>query len=924
MGTGTSDSFKNRLVNLTPAPRESPSLSVPQGIAPSPTGRLPAYQSESIAEIVGQARIQEQERREFEEEDQEMEAMLGMSNDLASQCDSQSQTCMSDTPRGVPRSSTESSNLRGSIRDKGEARLRALTELFGRDALVLGHLLFEVPPLAIRIKKGNITYRWKPLRTKESIAIKSGNGECYIEIDLVFVGKSQIQDSLSELIALFKKVPFCFIENTHIRKMMIPNNPDESMAVCLQTMVIDAISGRPNTVYVTLITKWFNYKPYSQNFWFRKEWKPSENFGAHRSQSGNQRPSAGGEGNRASEGGTESPPADPNRTILVDLSAIQDPEVLSYMARDLPPEVGLLEANQINNPGDPTIDGTYPVVYPFNSQPFLDRVRTGNDAPVRIRNWSDGVGMQWNSFIRMNVPRSWQYTVAQEPRVSVAISRPRDRSAERSTSPLPVTGERDTILFLGDSIMVGFTAQTDQSTKSPTEGGPEYSVPTFYEWTGNTQFSATREFRYISMMREEVTSGAVLNWWNLKKDDSSLKADNNENPCSRVAGVLIHLGTYDTNGSQQIPDFEALRTIITEASEFGAIPMICRLPPSNDASHLTPPKLSQLRLWWDDTTFESYQNSLADYNRQLKSLAEGNNGIFIDYHPAMVESRFRNSPSPPLASDYQASVAGNPTYYSFYWNTDGYIAGGNYIHGSMPWNSLSGVSPPAEPNSTLWTVCYVEDGDTLWAWGNDPNSGQRVVRNVRMQYIDTPETYGEFSDSRYNAGGESPMPEGQDSYRPSNAKYGTIAKNYLRDLLPEGTQVSIDWGGTGAYGRHLGVVYKGADNINRLMVEQGHAFAILPSNPSNEMNEQEVGFEYWRAELTAKGQWPRNNPSNGSRGIWNQREVSLTGVPAGFSSEVRANLVRVMRPSDYRTVYAPASDGGHGGQPSVCNEEPSR
>lgn len=813
-------------------------------------------------------------------------------------------------PRGTPLTEDERPNLNREYFRRGEARIRALTELFGEDALILGHLLFTIPPLAIRVKKGNITYRWKALRTKESIAVKSGNGECYIEIDLVFVGFHQIQTSLAELIALWKKVPFCFIENVHIRKMMIPDHPDESMAVCLENLVMDVVSGKPNTVYATLLTKWFNYRPYSRNFWFRKDWEPSQTNMPRQRQSGDGGPQAE-DNSRTAEGGEASPPQMDSRTsVLIDLSAIQSIETLDMMGGGVPPEVGLFESEQVSNPGDPNMHGTYPVVYPFNSQPFLDRVRQGEDRPIRISSWGDSLTMNWNSFVRMSVPRSWQYTLNREPEVSIAAPHSRDRGAE-ATIPPPVTGERDIVLFIGDSIMVGFTALGSRTEcKQPGGGGPSYSTPTFFEWTGNTRFPATDGFTYIAMCRVGAGSTTLRNWWNAKKGDSSLKADGNDGLCSRVAGVLIHTATNDGSDG---PNIAAIRTIMTEASEFGAIPILLPMPPSRDADHLSPQMLSHLRLFsgWGSSVYQSYMEASPNYHAEMTGLVNSiNNAMFLDYHELMADASFRTSRAAPLAEQYMNKNSPSAGYYNIHWNASGYSAAGNWIQQRLPWSSLRGVFPEPEENSNLWTVCEIEDGDTIWVWGTHPDSDETVIRNVRLKFIDTPETYGEFRDDAYNADGTSPMPEGQDSYRPNSAKYGNIAKEALESQIGRDDQVRIEWYGTGYYGRYLGVIFRGEINLNEWVVRQGYAFASLSNDP-------EESRPYLFAENEAKGE---GDSTNAPRGVWAQQQVPLSGLPDGFDTTVANSLRTLMRPTDYRTVYASSEDGGHEGVPSNCTD----
>lgn len=842
-----------------------------------------------------------------------------------------------EAPRGTPVPHEEGPGTGGLAREywrRGQARIRTLTDLFGQDAMILGHLLFKVPPLAIRVKKGNITYRWKPLRTQESIAVKSGNGECYIEVDLAFVGLSQIQHSLANLVGLWKSVPFCFIENVHIRKMMVPENPDASMAVCLETLVMDAVSGRPNTVYATLLMKWFNYRPFSKNFWFRREWRPNQGT----------MPQVSGQGplfgpvedvdssTNSREAVPESLIYEPRDTVLVDLSAIQDQEVLANVAREHPPEVGLVESQQDQNPGDPTMEGTYPVVYPFNSEPFLDRVRAAG-RPETILSWNDGLTMNWNSFVRMPVPRSWQYTLQQNPTVSVAADPPREHSSpvnRNAGQPPAVTGDRDIIIFIGDSIMVGFTGQT--FTGNGTNPG-DSGIP-FFEWPGNSYFPETSGFTYYGMMRAGARSRSMKNWWNDRKERAELKAEGNDAPCSRVAGVVIHAGTNDGASG---PNLENIRTIMTEVSGYGAIPILCSLPPSGDADHLTPPFRSHLRLLLSDSQAVTYWAALPDFHSRMQRLvSEIDNAMFIDYHPKMVDTQFRGNRAAPVAEQYMNKNSPQSGYYNIHWTNraqpgeykNGYSEGGNYIHGLLPWNSLRGISPVEEETIDIWTVCHVEDGDTIWAWGFDSNN-QRTLRNVRLQYIDTPETYGEYTEDEFNEDGARALPNGQDSYRPESSKYGAIAKAALRGYLPEQDIVTIHFNGTGTYGRWLGEIFKGEQNINLEMVKQGYAFADIPNRPSTgeALGEQEVAFDYWEAEEIAAGRRSIDEgPPGSARGVHSATRVDLINPPEGFTDEDTNNLSGLMNPADFRRMYRPSSDGGFGGAPDSCSEEeePSR
>jgi len=478
--------------------------------------------------------------------------------------------------RGVPH--PEAVGITNQWRRAGAARVRALGSLFGTDALVLGHLIFQVPPLAIRVKKGNIIYRWKPLRTKESIAVKSGNGECFIEIDLAFVGVRQISESLGSLISLWKKIPFCPIENLHIRRMMLPEDSQagQTMWVCLETLVMDAISGHPNTVYATLILRWFNYKPSSHNLMLRRDWiatGDTESIPAREERRGVIKEDDDG----------EIPAVDTNSLIgtsIVDLSALDAPTSIDTAQ---PPEARLDGSSRTRDPGDSDIAPTYPVVYGFNSRPFINRVTSGVDSARRTSTWDDFLAFNWRSFIRTRVPISWQ--IAYEHPELTQVSRPalRDRGSE--AAPPPVTGDRDVVLLMGDSIMVGFTGTSSRrdggeaDTRLPGQGGPPWSTATFFQGTSQRHFPTQSGFTYYCSCRVGAGSSRLRTWWNSIKSRSELKHSGQADG-SRLAGVVIHTGTNDgPNG----PSVAHIQAIATEAAQMGANVVILPLPPSGRA-----------------------------------------------------------------------------------------------------------------------------------------------------------------------------------------------------------------------------------------------------------------------------------------------------------------------------------------------------
>ncbi|MGG3625179.1 thermonuclease family protein [Bacillus gobiensis] len=132
------------------------------------------------------------------------------------------------------------------------------------------------------------------------------------------------------------------------------------------------------------------------------------------------------------------------------------------------------------------------------------------------------------------------------------------------------------------------------------------------------------------------------------------------------------------------------------------------------------------------------------------------------------------------------------------------------------------------------TIDRVVDGDTVYL--NETING---TYKVRMLSIDTPET---------NYQGEAQEP------------WGTEAKNYLNQLLPSGTQVTIETDAeeTDAYGRLLAHVHKGSLDVNEEMVRQGHAatYYIWP----NMLHFEEYQQAYLEAKQNGRGIWDPSNP----------------------------------------------------------------
>jgi endonuclease YncB( thermonuclease family) len=141
--------------------------------------------------------------------------------------------------------------------------------------------------------------------------------------------------------------------------------------------------------------------------------------------------------------------------------------------------------------------------------------------------------------------------------------------------------------------------------------------------------------------------------------------------------------------------------------------------------------------------------------------------------------------------------------------------------------------PHFSPTFTA-TIDHVVDGDTVHL-----KEKIRGTNKIRLLSIDTPET---------NYQGKSQEP------------WGTSAKNYLHELLPSGTRVTIetDVEAKDQYGRLLAHIYKGSLDVNKEMLRQGQAvtYFIWP----NMHNFKDFQLAYLEAKQNSRGIWNPSNP----------------------------------------------------------------
>ena len=150
----------------------------------------------------------------------------------------------------------------------------------------INDITLVVPPTQISIRKEDLAWQWKTLRSKVSTKVQSGQGMAQVSLNLVFTPPQLLE--LHRLIVQFKHSPFCWIENDFIREAIVPQWPlYQQMAFTMVAINVSSMKGHPSSFVCELDLRWFNYFPYTPNFLYREEWitKSVTDYAQHKSES---------------------------------------------------------------------------------------------------------------------------------------------------------------------------------------------------------------------------------------------------------------------------------------------------------------------------------------------------------------------------------------------------------------------------------------------------------------------------------------------------------------------------------------------------------------------------------------------------------------------------------------------------------------
>lgn len=173
-----------------------------------------------------------------------------------------------DFPKGI-----EAKNREGKDNLFDAARFVSdINKISAESRFVINDVTLSVPPTAIRIDRNNVNYRWHTLRSKNPQKVKSGHGNIQVGLTIYFVGIKAIDEGLRRLLVQLEHHPFVYVNNTYLRDNIIPGS-NRNMAFTVLDFTVRTEPGLVDTLALDLDMTWFNYKPFSKDFTFRKTWE---------------------------------------------------------------------------------------------------------------------------------------------------------------------------------------------------------------------------------------------------------------------------------------------------------------------------------------------------------------------------------------------------------------------------------------------------------------------------------------------------------------------------------------------------------------------------------------------------------------------------------------------------------------------------
>lgn len=141
-----------------------------------------------------------------------------------------------------------------------------------QQVFTINDIVTSIPPTNIVIRKEDLTYDWRTLRTSVSTKIASGQGQVMVSVVIPFLDGQILE--LHRLLVELKQSPYCYVENRFIRESIVPEwNINQFMAFTVTNIVVAPIPQTSDAWVLTLEMLWFNYFPYVPNYLFKEDWE---------------------------------------------------------------------------------------------------------------------------------------------------------------------------------------------------------------------------------------------------------------------------------------------------------------------------------------------------------------------------------------------------------------------------------------------------------------------------------------------------------------------------------------------------------------------------------------------------------------------------------------------------------------------------
>jgi murein DD-endopeptidase MepM/ murein hydrolase activator NlpD len=134
----------------------------------------------------------------------------------------------------------------------------------------INDVVLEIAPENINIDRAAQIKHYKPLRTKGDAKVRSPSSVVSITAQAKFVGVDDINTRLRPLVAQFLLTPFCYVDNQYLKDSLLgQDHAGENIGLALQNLTISTVESLPDTWNVVFSFIWFNYKPYTPDFYFK-------------------------------------------------------------------------------------------------------------------------------------------------------------------------------------------------------------------------------------------------------------------------------------------------------------------------------------------------------------------------------------------------------------------------------------------------------------------------------------------------------------------------------------------------------------------------------------------------------------------------------------------------------------------------------